>query len=95
MPARLILFLTKPRYVSILNCQVSTWGERPCPCRAGKALMSAYCGNPATPYTNEKSLTGHHHPQKMLKMKGDPEKCMKTKDRMTKCPMKSRAFVPG
>jgi hypothetical protein len=33
--------------------------------------------------------------KKMLKMKIVPEKCMKTKGRMTKWPIINRAFVPG
>ena len=93
--ARLTLLLTKPRFVSILIAKFVLGVKGKCPCRAGKALISAPCGDSATPYTNKKSLMGHHHPQKMLKMKGDPEMCMKTKDRLTKCPTKCRAFVPG
>jgi ferredoxin len=33
--------------------------------------------------------------QKMLKMRGDPEMCMKTKDCTTICPTQRATFVPG
>jgi len=34
-------------------------------------------------------------PQKMLKMKIDPEMCMKTKDNATICPTQKTTFLPG
>jgi len=36
---------------------------------------------------------GYHHPKKMLKMKVDPEMCMKTKGRVTYCPNQYRTFM--
>ena len=43
----------------------------------------------------QKDRCGKHPPLKMLKMKIDPEKYMKTKDRRSKCPTKIRTPVPG
>ena len=43
----------------------------------------------------EKSLGRTRATQKMLKMKGDPEMSMKTKDRTTICPTQKTTIVPG
>jgi hypothetical protein len=38
---------------------------------------------------------GREQPIKMLKMKVDPEMCMKTKDEATNCPTQKMTFLPG
>jgi hypothetical protein len=40
----------------------------------------------------EKWRGGANHDKEMLKMKEPPGMCMKTKQGMTKCPVKNRAF---
>ena len=60
---------------------------------------AARSGEPPTPHMLEQRTKSRgeeaSQPQKMLKVKVDPEMYMKTKDRLTQWPKIIRAFVPG
>ena len=69
--------------------------------RARRAQLGAaplLVGGPTTTHASRqrrKSRGGQRAPIKMLKMKVDPEMCMKTKEQTTICPTQKTTFLPG
>ena len=69
--------LTKASDVGIVDVQVRASVAKALPVLKGEESNPRPLGRIRHTLKQQKVNRGHHHPQKMLKMKVDPEKCMK------------------